>query len=113
MTKYTPEQLMMQSLLSRNIGKMLEELRKQYGLTQYQVALAAGTHQTKIGLTERGEHMPTIATIIQTIMGIGVARARREICNDECPCKRALQNHTAEEIPDGERRLPGQVEGSS
>jgi transcriptional regulator with XRE-family HTH domain len=101
MTKYTAEQLVMQGILSRNIGTLLKELREQYDLTQYQVALGAGTHQTKIGNSERGEHMPTVATIVQIIMGIGIARARREICNDECPCRYAAENHTAEEIPDG------------
>ena len=54
----------------------LKYIRKQYRLTQAQMALILGTHQPMISRWERGENMPRgIGKIINTMI---VAKRRSE-----------------------------------
>lgn len=96
MTKYTTEQIAVQEILSRNIGNILKELRILHGLSQGQLARANGFYQGRISALERGTYQPTFESIVNYLVGMGVAMGRLEICNDECPCKQPPELHTAD-----------------
>lgn len=110
MTRYRAEQLIIQQILTNNAGRLIRELREAYGLNQYQVAAECNFNQSRVSAIETSKFQPNMGSLVEVLMGIGAARVRREICNDECPCKRIAENHTAEEIPDSTRHLPGQAE---
>lgn len=57
-------------------GGVLREVRKQSGLTQEQLALAADIDRTFVSLIERGERQPTIRVLFRLAAAMHVSAAR-------------------------------------
>jgi transcriptional regulator with XRE-family HTH domain len=57
----------------RDFGRALVELRGEAGLSQEQLADAAGLHRTYIGGLERAERNPTVVTLIALSKGLGIS----------------------------------------
>jgi len=57
-------------------GKVLREVRKQSGLTQEQLALAAEIDRTFVSLIERGERQPTIRVLFKLAAAMRVPAAQ-------------------------------------
>ena len=55
------------------IGQKILSYRKSKGLSLEDVAVATGLHRTTIGLIERGEREPTVATLLKVAKGLGVS----------------------------------------
>lgn len=53
-------------------GKVLRAVRKEVGLTQEQLALAAEIDRTFVSLIERGERQPTVRVIFKLAAALGV-----------------------------------------
>ena len=53
----------MQNALQKAIGQRIRKLRLEQGLSQEELAEAAGVHRTYIGMLERGEKNVTIYNI--------------------------------------------------
>jgi transcriptional regulator with XRE-family HTH domain len=53
-------------------GKRVRELRLEKGMTQEQLAEAAGLHPTFISNVERGYRVPTIVTLLKLAKGLDV-----------------------------------------
>lgn len=56
-----------------SFGRALVELRREAGLSQEQLADAAGLHRTYIGGLERSERNPTVLTLVALSKGLGVS----------------------------------------
>lgn len=56
-------------------GRALRALRKSMGLSQDELAAAAGVHRTYVGGVERGERNPTLSTIFRLSEALGVTPA--------------------------------------
>ena len=57
-------------------GRVLRAVRKETGLTQEQLALAAGLDRTFVSMVERGVNQPTIRTIFRFASVLGVTPSR-------------------------------------
>ena len=51
----------------------LKGLRQRAGLSQEELSLRAGVHRTQISLTEGGERMPRLETLVRLAGGLGVS----------------------------------------
>lgn len=51
--------------LEELFGNVLQQLRKEKGLSQEELGLESGYHRTYIGMLERGKKNPSIKTIFQ------------------------------------------------
>ena len=56
-------------------GKRLAQLRKRAGLTQQELAVAAGLYFTTISRIERGEHQPHMDTLQALATALNVSTA--------------------------------------
>ena len=56
-----------------DFGQALVEMRAEAGLSQEQLADAAGLHRTYIGGLERAERNPTVVTLVALSEGLGVS----------------------------------------
>lgn len=56
-----------------SFGRALVELRGEAGLSQEQLADAAGLHRTYIGGLERSERNPTVVTLVALSRGLGIS----------------------------------------
>jgi transcriptional regulator with XRE-family HTH domain len=54
----------------RAFGKVLQQRRRQAGLTQEQLALEAGVQRTYVSMIERGINQPTITVIFKLAAGL-------------------------------------------
>lgn len=61
--------------MGATLGDILRKFRKREGLTQEQVALAAGLERTHVSMIERGIYMPTVKTFFAYCKGLEVAPA--------------------------------------
>ena len=57
------------------LGKRIQEIRRDKGLTQEQLAAASGLHRAYIGHLEAGRRNPTILTISLLAEGLNVPMA--------------------------------------
>ena len=57
-------------------GKILRVVRTEAGLTQEQLALAAGVDRSFVSMVERGVNQPTIRMIFRFAAALGVAPSR-------------------------------------
>lgn len=57
----------------KKLGKRIEQIRKENGLTQKQLAEKLGTFHTQIGRIERGEVNVTINSLRHLAIKLGVA----------------------------------------
>ena len=55
---------------------MLRTVRQEAGLTQEQLALAAGIDRTSVSLMERGERQPTVRMIFRLATALHVTPSR-------------------------------------
>lgn len=53
-----------------SLAKVIEELRKKQGLSQTRLAEMAGLSQSMIGLVERGQRVPTVATLYRLAVNL-------------------------------------------
>jgi transcriptional regulator with XRE-family HTH domain len=61
--------------IQERFGANLRRARKRTGLSQEAVALRAAVHRTEVGLLERGERTPGIATALKVAGAVGVPLA--------------------------------------
>ena len=57
-------------------GKVLRTVRREAGLTQEQLALAADIDRTFVSLIERGERQPTVRVLFKLAAALNVSAAR-------------------------------------
>lgn len=57
-------------------GKVLRIVRKEVGLTQEEVAHAAGVDRTFVSMIERGERQPTVRVLFQLAGALNVQPVR-------------------------------------
>lgn len=57
-------------------GKVLRVVRKEVGLTQEQLAHAAGVDRTFVSMIERGERQPTVRVVFQLAGALDVLPVR-------------------------------------
>jgi len=57
-------------------GKVLRTVRREVGLTQEQLALAADIDRTFVSLIERGERQPTVRVLFKLAAALHVSAAR-------------------------------------
>lgn len=62
--------------IARAFGDRVREERLVAGLTQEQLAEAAGLHPTFISNLERGYRVPTVVTLVKVARGLGVEPAQ-------------------------------------
>ena len=55
-----------------NFGKRLQILREEQGISQSDLAERSGQHRQSISKIERGERMPTWATVVALAKALGV-----------------------------------------
>jgi transcriptional regulator with XRE-family HTH domain len=46
-------------------GQVIQEIRRQRGLSQEQLGFESGLHRTYVSLLERGKRSPTLPTLLQ------------------------------------------------
>lgn len=56
-------------------GPVLKRVRVERGMTQEQLADAAGLHRTEISLLERSRRKPLLETIVVICRGLGITPA--------------------------------------
>lgn len=56
-----------------SFGRVLRELRLSHGLTQEQLALAAGIERNYVSLIERGVHQPALRILFRIADALGCA----------------------------------------
>ena len=59
--------------MQRRLGRAVKAVRAQHGLTQEQVAAAAGLHPTYLSDIERGARNPSWEVMTRLAAGIGVS----------------------------------------
>lgn len=59
--------------LSAEFGRRLRRFREEAGLSQEQLAHAAGVHRTYVGHVERGETTPTLYSIVRLANALSIA----------------------------------------
>jgi len=64
----SPEQV-----VAKGFGKKLQQLRRQTGLSQEQLADLASLHRTEIGMLERGIRLPRIDTLLKLAGALGTS----------------------------------------
>lgn len=57
-------------------GRVLRTVRREVGLTQEQLALAADIDRTFVSLIERGERQPTVRVLFRLAAALHVSAAR-------------------------------------
>lgn len=57
-------------------GRVLRTVRREVGLTQEQLALAADIDRTFVSLIERGERQPTVRVLFKLAAALRVSAAR-------------------------------------
>lgn len=57
-------------------GQVIQEIRKQRGLSQEQLGFESGYHRTYISLLERGQKSPSLETIFQLAMALKVSPSK-------------------------------------
>lgn len=57
---------------SDRFGHVLKRVRIERGLTQEELADAAGLHRTEISLLERNRRKPLLETIVAVCRGLGI-----------------------------------------
>ena len=57
----------------RDFGRAIVKMRAEAGLSQEQLADAAGLHRTYIGGLERAERNPTVLTLVALSKGLGIS----------------------------------------
>ncbi|HEY1687349.1 MAG TPA: helix-turn-helix transcriptional regulator [Solirubrobacteraceae bacterium] len=57
---------------SDRFGPVLKRVRIEHGLTQEELADAAGLHRTEISLLERNRRKPLLETIVAVCRGLGI-----------------------------------------
>lgn len=57
-------------------GERVRQVRAEVGLTQEQLAEAAGLHPTFVANVERGYRVPTVPTMLKLAQGLGVEPSR-------------------------------------
>lgn len=58
--------------IAKAFGERVRTVRHEQGLTQEQLAEAAGLHPTFISNVERGYRVPTVPTMLRLAAGLGV-----------------------------------------
>lgn len=58
------------------IGTELRKAREEAGLTQVQLAKAAGLHRTYVSLLERGKRSPTVDVLFRLCRAMGIRPSR-------------------------------------
>ncbi len=61
--------------LQEQFAANLREAREQAGLSQEDLAIAAGIHRTEVSLLERGEREPRLTTIVKLSRALELAPA--------------------------------------
>ncbi|MBM4326665.1 MAG: helix-turn-helix transcriptional regulator [Deltaproteobacteria bacterium] len=59
--------------LTKAFGGALREIRRERGLSQEQLGFEAGLHRTYVSLLERGRKIPTLTTLAQLAVALGLA----------------------------------------
>ena len=54
-------------------AKILQEIRREQGLSQEQLGFESGLHRTYISLLERGKKNPTLITLMRLAMALGAS----------------------------------------
>jgi transcriptional regulator with XRE-family HTH domain len=58
--------------IAQVFGEVLQELRREHGLSQEEFGFECDLHRTYISLLERGKRIPSLTTIIQLATALGV-----------------------------------------
>ncbi|MDQ6750432.1 MAG: helix-turn-helix domain-containing protein [Actinomycetota bacterium] len=96
-------------------GQLIRTRRRAHGITQFQLALRAGTTQAAISRLERDELSPTVATVGSLLAAMGevavLSSDRAEPAYDHEHMRAALARSPAErlELAIGWNRLAGQI----
>jgi len=53
-------------------GQVIQELRRQRGLSQEELGFESGLHRTYVSLLERGKRSPTLTTLIQLATALNI-----------------------------------------
>lgn len=61
--------------LPAELGRILRRHRERAGLSQEELAEAAGLHRTYVGLIERGVRSPTVVKVVGMCQALGVPSA--------------------------------------
>lgn len=64
----TPDQL---RSIEQKISKRIKQMRKASGLQQQELSELIGCSRTSVSNIERGEHMPTLPTLLRIVVAIG------------------------------------------
>jgi len=64
-----------QTGLEGSFGKTVREMRLSSGLSQEQLAEAAGLHRNYVGLIERGVNSPSLSAIVSLAAALGISAA--------------------------------------
>lgn len=64
----TQEQL---NAIEQKISKRIKQMRKVSGVQQHELSELIGCSRTSISNIERGEHMPTLPTLLRIVVAIG------------------------------------------
>ena len=67
-----PQNLPNRPDIARIFGEVLQELRRERGLSQEEFGFECELHRTYISLLERGKRIPSLTTIIQLAMALRV-----------------------------------------
>jgi len=59
----------------KHFGATLRELRNERGLSQWDVADAAGLDRNYVGMIERGERNPAVVNVVKIAKALGVSPA--------------------------------------
>lgn len=64
----SPEQL---RSIEQKISKRIKQMRKASGIQQHELSELIGCSRTSVSNIERGEHMPTLPTLLRIVVAIG------------------------------------------
>lgn len=59
------------NVIRQNISKRIKKMRKASGIQQSELSELISCSRTSISNIERGEHMPTLPTLLRIVMAIG------------------------------------------
>jgi len=54
-------------------GQVIQEIRRQRGLSQEQLGFESGLHRTYVSLLERGKRCPTLTTLLQLAAALSIS----------------------------------------